>query len=88
MGSPSITVVHLANMTSGPLQVSNGGAGNSCKSVFARLPRPAPECRQPGWIVLGPQCSNVLDQMRNFADPVIVGEVIGKDWDPVKGTWS
>jgi predicted nucleotidyltransferase component of viral defense system len=32
--------------------------------------------------------SSVLDQVRNFADPVIVGEVIGKDWDPVKRIWS
>jgi hypothetical protein len=23
--------------------------------------------------------------VRKFADPVIVGEVIGKDWDPIKG---
>jgi Nucleotidyl transferase AbiEii toxin, Type IV TA system len=32
--------------------------------------------------------SSVLDQVRKFADPVIVGEVIGKDWDPVKGIWN
>jgi hypothetical protein len=32
--------------------------------------------------------SSVLDQVRNFADPVIVGEVIGKDWDPIKGIWD
>ena len=32
--------------------------------------------------------SNVLDQVRLFADPVILGNVNGKQWDPVKAIWN
>lgn len=32
--------------------------------------------------------SSVLGQVRAFADPVILGEVNGKRWDPVKGIWN
>jgi predicted nucleotidyltransferase component of viral defense system len=32
--------------------------------------------------------SNVLDQVQLFADPIILGKVNGKQWDPVKAIWN
>lgn len=32
--------------------------------------------------------SNVLDLVCTFGDPVIMGEVIGKNWDPIKVIWN